>query len=254
MAGRPRPETMPLDDVLDTGARRPAFGEALRFWFRLGCISFGGPAGQIAIMQHELVDGRRWIGQQSFLRGLNFCTLLPGPEAQQLATYIGWRLHGVWGGIAAGALFVIPGALVMLALSWVAAAGRDVTWVAAIFDGLKPVVIAIVLHAVWRIGKRALKGWEAVAVAAAAFLAIRVLGVDFPWIVLAAGAIGWFAARGGHSPFAAGGHGDAGAANGGAPGAAGFWPRLTRIAAIGLALWIGPVLLVLAAFGTRPFV
>ena len=241
---------MPYGDVLDTGEQRPRFGEALRFWLKLGCISFGGPAGQIAIMQHELVDGRRWIGQRAFLRALNFCTLLPGPEAQQLATYIGWRLHGVRGGIAAGGLFVIPGALVMLGLSWLAAAGRDVAWVAAVFDGLKPVVIAIVLHAVWRIGKRALKGWEAVALALAAFVAIRLLGIDFPWIVLAAGLVGWVSARDGRSPFTAG-HGDIDASFD-EPATTGFWGRVARVGVVALALWAAAVVLALLLFGPRP--
>jgi chromate transporter len=185
----------------------PTFREAFRFWLKLGFISFGGPAGQIAIMQTELVDRRNWIDQRAFLRGLTFCTLLPGPEAQQLATYIGWRLHGTWGGIVAGGLFVLPGALLLLALSWAAAAGRDATIVNAIFYGLKPVVIAVVAHAVWRVGKRALKSWQAAVLAATAFAAIHFAGVDFPWIVLAAGIVGWLFGRKGASPFTVGGHG-----------------------------------------------
>src|SRR5258708_21637073 len=137
------------------------FRDALRFWFRLGLISFGGPAGQIAIMQTELVDRLRWIDQRSFLNGLNFCTLLPGPEAQRLATYIGWRLHGVRGALAAGGLFVLPGAVVLLALSWIAAAKGDTSVVSAIFYGLKPVVIAVVAGAVRRNRRRPAQTWRA---------------------------------------------------------------------------------------------
>ncbi len=245
-------DAMPYADILDTGAPRPSFREALRFWFKLGCISFGGPAGQIAIMQTELVDRRRWIAQDAFLRGLSFCTLLPGPEAQQLATYIGWRLHGLKGGLVAGGLFVLPGALILLLLSWIATTGRDTPAVAAVFNGLKPVVIAIVAHAVWRIGKRTLKGWQAVALAAAAFIGINVLRIDFPWIVLAAGAIGWLAAQAGASPFVSGAHGGAVPIDDDLPLPA-FWPRAARIAAIYLVLLALGIGAVFAMFGTRPF-
>jgi len=249
-------EAMPYADILDTGAPRPSFREALRFWFKLGCISFGGPAGQIAIMQTELVERRRWIAQDAFLRGLSFCTLLPGPEAQQLATYIGWRLHGTKGGLVAGGLFVLPGALVLLVLSWIATTGRDTPAVAAVFNGLKPVVIAIVAHAVWRIGKRTLKGWPAIALAAAAFIGINMLHIDFPWIVLAAGAIGWLAGRSDSSPFVSGGHGKADTASvdddDDAPMPA-FWPRAARIAAIYLVLLALGIGAVVATLGTRPY-
>ncbi|MBM3524306.1 MAG: chromate efflux transporter [Alphaproteobacteria bacterium] len=247
-------DAMPDAGRLDTGALRPSFREALRFWLKLGCISFGGPAGQIAIMQSELVDRRKWIGPDAFLRGLNFCTLLPGPEAQQLATYVGWRLHGTKGGIAAGALFVLPGALLLLLLSWIAAAGSKVPAVAAAFNGLKPVVIAIVLHAVWRIGKRALKSWHAVAVAAAAFLALFGLGIDFPWIVAAAALIGWLSVRDGASPFAVGGHGDGPASD--APLFAHkpeFGPRMVRCFGVYLLLLLAGGALVLWGFGAKPF-
>jgi chromate transporter len=237
----------------------PTFREALAYWFRLGWISFGGPAGQIAIMQTDLVDRKRWIDQRLFLNGLNFCTLLPGPEAMQLATYIGWRLHGLWGGVVAGSLFVIPGAAVMFALSWVAAAYGGVPAVAAVFYGLKPIVIAIIAGAVWRIGSRTLKSWPAVTLAAAAFVAIYVLGIDFPWIVLAAGLIGWAAGLRGHSPFASGGHGSA-AGNGSAVDNIEVAPvrrpmlRLAGILAIFLALWAVPVGGAILIFGTTPFV
>lgn len=178
---------------------RPSFGEAFVYWLKLGCLSFGGPAGQIAMMQTDLVDRHKWIGQGPFLRGLSFATLLPGPEAQQLATYIGWRLHGPWGGIVAGGLFVLPGALAMLVLSWIAAHYGDTKWVGAVFDGLKPVVVAIVAHAVWRIGKKALTTWQATALAGFAFGALYFADMDFPWVVAIAAAIGAFASRWGIS-------------------------------------------------------
>jgi chromate transporter len=241
---------------LDAGsAPSPSFAQALRFWFRLGCLSFGGPAAQIAMMQAELVDRLRWIDQRAFLRGLNFCTLLPGPEAQQLATYAGWRLHGLAGGIAAGTLFVLPGAVVLLALSWILAAGRHLPAVAAVFDGLKPVVVAIVAHAVWRIGRRALGTWQAWAMAGVAFLALFALRIDFPWVVLGAGLAGWLAGRGGASPFVAG-HGAADGGEGAraaAVAAPAFWPRLARVAALYAVLLVLPVAACVAVFGARPF-
>jgi len=174
----------------------PSFAEALRFWLKLGFISFGGPAGQIAVMQHELVDQRKWMGQEAFLQALNFCMLLPGPEAQQLATYMGWKLHGVKGGIAAGVLFVLPGALILYALSWIAAAHGDTALVSAVFSGLKPVVVALVIYAVCRIGSRTIKTALAAGLAFAAFVAVEIAGVPFPLVVLVAGVIGWLSARG----------------------------------------------------------
>ena len=235
---------------------KPTFGEALAYWFRLGCLSFGGPAGQIAMMQHDLVDGKRWIAQRAFLRGLSFATLLPGPEAQQLATYIGWRLHGPLGGVVAGSLFVIPGALCMLVLSYIAAAHGDTGFVGAIFDGLKPVVIAVVGHAVWRIGKKALHTWQSAALAAAAFVAIHFLGVGFPWVVAAAAVIGWLSARGADpSPFATGGHGAAAGEDDvpEKPLPANAWRRFVRLGLVFAVLWAVPVGLVLVTMGTRPF-
>lgn len=236
-------------------ASPPSFAVALRFWLKLGCLSFGGPAAQIAMMQAELVDRLRWIDQRSFLRGLNFCTLLPGPEAQQLATYAGWRLHGVAGGIAAGALFVLPGALLLLLLSWILAAGRHLPAVAAVFDGLKPVVVAIVAHAVWRIGRRALSSWQGWTLAAGAFVALFVLRIDFPWVVLAAGLIGWIAGRGGASPFVPGGGPHVADATMAGPTATppAFWPRLARVAALYAVLLALPVVACVAVFGERPF-
>ncbi len=235
---------------------KPGFGEALAYWFRLGCLSFGGPAGQIAMMQHDLVDGKRWIAQGPFLRGLSFATLLPGPEATQLATYIGWRLHGTLGGVVAGSLFVIPGIVCMLILSYIAAAHGDTGFVGAIFNGLKPVVIAVVGHAVWRIGKKALHTWQAVALAAAAFVAIHFLDIGFPWVVATAAVIGWLSVRSGTpSPFAAGGHGgvaDEGSADE-AKLPANAWARFAKLGLVFVVLWAVPVGLTLGVMGTRPF-
>ena len=166
------------------------FAEAFRFWVKLGFISFGGPAGQIAIMHRELVDRRRWISEERFLHALNYCMLLPGPEAQQLAIYIGWLMHRTVGGIVAGAFFVIPSIFILLALSYTYAAYGEVAAVAGVLDGFKPVVVAIVVEAVMKIGGRALKRQVHYAIAAAAFLAIYVLHVPFPLIVLLAGLVG----------------------------------------------------------------
>jgi chromate transporter len=159
------------------------FKDALKFWTKLGFISFGGPAGQIAIMHQEVVERRKWLGENQFLRALNFCMLLPGPEAQQLATYIGWRLHGTVGGIVAGSLFVIPSIFIMLLLSYLAVAHIDIPAVAAAFYGIQPVVVAVVIEAVLRIGKKALKHRVLYAFAALAFIAIFFLKIPFPYIV-----------------------------------------------------------------------
>ena len=169
----------------------PTFGEAFRFWLKLGFISFGGPAGQIAIMQTELVEKKKWISQSRFLHALNFCMLLPGPEAQQLAIYIGWLLHKIRGGIVAGALFVIPSIFVLWVLSYVYAAFGNLPWISAIFYGLKPAVTAIVLVAVIRIGRKALKNFVMWALAALAFVGIYFLKVPFPAIVAGAGVVGF---------------------------------------------------------------
>ena len=187
------------------------FAEALRFWLKLGFISFGGPAGQIAIMHSELVERRRWISEQRFLHALNYCMLLPGPEAQQLATYIGWLMHRSCGGIVAGALFVLPSLLILIGLSWIYLRFGDVPVVAGIFYGIKPAVTALVLHAAHRIGTRALKNRWMWGIATAAFVAIFAFDTPFPTIVLAAALIGHFGAR--HAPqvFSLGG-GHAGAA------------------------------------------
>jgi chromate transporter len=167
-----------------------SFGEAARFWTKLGFINFGGPAGQIALMHEEIVERRRWVSNARFLHALNFCMLLPGPEAQQLAIYLGWLLHRVRGGLVAGVMFVLPSVFVILALSWVYAAHGDVTAIDAVFQGLAPAVIAIVAGATIRIGRNTLTNWLMGAVAAAAFLAIFVLHVPFPLIVLGAVLVG----------------------------------------------------------------
>ncbi|HEY0080006.1 MAG TPA: chromate transporter [Pyrinomonadaceae bacterium] len=175
----------------DSTRRRVSFGEALRFWVKLGFISFGGPAGQIAIMHRELVERRRWLSEERFLHALNYCMLLPGPEAQQLAIYIGWLMHRTWGGIVAGAFFVIPSIFVLLGLSYVYAAYGDVPAVSGLLSGFKPVVVAIVVEAVLKIGGRAIKRRVHLLLAAASFVAIYFLQIPFPLIVLAAGALGW---------------------------------------------------------------
>jgi chromate transporter len=172
------------------GSEHPSFAAAFRFWLKLGFISFGGPSGQIAIMQSELVDRRKWISQSRFLHALNYCMLLPGPEAQQLAIYIGWLLHRTLGGVVAGALFVIPSIFVLWALSLVYAAYGSVPWISAIFYGFKPVVVAIVVIAVIRIGRKALKNFVMYGIAAAAFVALFFLKVPFPAIVIGAGLVG----------------------------------------------------------------
>ncbi|MCB1229968.1 MAG: chromate efflux transporter [Verrucomicrobiae bacterium] len=180
---------------LSATASRPTFREALRFWLKLGWISFGGPAGQIAIMHTELVDRKRWISNDRFLHALNFCMLLPGPEAQQLATYCGWLLHRTRGGIVAGVLFVLPSVFVLWALSYIYLAFGNLGPVEAAFVGLKPVVLAIVIGAVVRIGKKALHGMAKWGLAALAFVAIFFLKLPFPLIIISAGLLGWFGAR-----------------------------------------------------------
>lgn len=173
----------------------PTFREALRFWLKLGFISFGGPTGQIAIMHTELVEKKKWIGEQRFLHALNYCMLLPGPEATQLATYCGWLLHRTWGGIVAGVLFVLPSALLLWVLSYVYITYGQLPWLAAIFYGLKPAVTAIVAAAVIRIGQRALKNTLMWAVAAVAFVAIYFFKAPFPAIVGSAALIGWLGGK-----------------------------------------------------------
>jgi len=224
-----------------------SFREATRVWLRIALLSFGGPAGQIAVMHRILIDEKKWIGERRFLHALNFCMLLPGPEAQQLATYIGWLLHGVRGGLVAGVLFVLPGALAILALSWIYVLYGNVGPVEALFFGLKAAVLTIVGQAVVRIGGRALKSTESRLLAATAFVAIFFLGAPFPLIVAVAGLVGWIAGRRGSHAFAGGEHGGAGAGLADADSALGDGPvphpaSRTRHAALILALlWLLPV-------------
>ena len=234
--------------------------EAVRVWAKIAALSFGGPAGQIALMHRILVEEKRWIGEERFLHALNYCMLLPGPEAQQLATYIGWLLHKTKGGLIAGGLFVLPGFVAIMILSWLYAAFGNLGPVEAFFFGLKAAVLTIVLEAVRRIGSRALRNWVMRAVAAAAFVAIFFLQIPFPLIVVGAGLIGWLGGRTGSAAFAAGGgHGSgAGAAVPDAETALGDHipeharPSLSwslRISGIFLLLWLAPVALLLALLG-----
>jgi chromate transporter len=232
--------------------------QAWRFWLKLGCIGFGGPAGQIAIMHQELVERRRWISEKRFLHALNYCMLLPGPEAQQLATYIGWLLHRTWGGVIAGALFVLPSLFILIALSWLYIAFGDVPAVAGVFYGIKPAITAIVLHAAHRIGSRALKNAWLWAIAGASFVAIFAFNLPFPLIVLGAALIGYLGGR-----FAPQRFSNAGARNSEksfgpalidddtpAPEHARFSPpKLLRLALIGAVLWCLPMALLTALFG-----
>jgi chromate transporter len=184
--------------------------EAFRYWLKLGFISFGGPAGQIAIMHEELVERRRWISEDRFVHALNYCMVLPGPEAQQLATYIGWLLHRTWGGIVAGGLFVLPSLFILIALSWIYMAYGNVPVIAGLFYGIKPAVTALVVHAAVRIGSRALKNAWLWAIAAGAFVAIFALELPFPLIVAIAGLIGYFGGKVAPDKFkSGGGHGAA---------------------------------------------
>jgi chromate transporter len=230
-----------------------SFAEALRVWARVAALSFGGPAAQIAVMHRIIVEEKRWIGENRFLHALNYCMLLPGPEAQQLAVYIGWLMHRTKGGLAAGALFVLPGLVSIMVLSWIYAAWGKVGVVGALFFGLKAAVLAIVLEAVVRIGRRSLKNNVMRALAAAAFVAIFFFDVPFPLIVLAAGLIGFFGGRAGLAAFqAAGGHGGGhGKAVPDAETALGeSVPSHTKpstawsikVLVVGLLLWLGPVI------------
>jgi chromate transporter len=238
----------------------PGFAEAVAVWTRIALLSFGGPAGQIAVMHRILVEEKRWLGEARFLHALNFCMLLPGPEAQQLAVYIGWLLHRTAGGLVAGILFVLPGVIAIMGLSIVYALYGGVGFVAALFFGLKAAVLAIVLQAVVRIGKRALKNTAMVALAAASFIAIFCFAAPFPAIILAAGAVGFFGARSGHRVFAGnGGHGAAGAQGVddadtllgvGVPDHARPDRRHSlKLATVLLALWLGPTALLLVLLG-----
>jgi chromate transporter len=236
-----------------------SFREAFMFWLKLGFISFGGPAGQISIMHQELVENRRWISERRFLHALNYCMVLPGPEAQQLATYIGWLMHRTWGGIVAGVLFVLPSLFILIALSWMYIAFGDVPLVAGLFYGIKPAVTAIVLQAAHRIGSRALKNNVLWAIAGASFVAIFALNIPFPLIVLAAAVTGFVGGRLSPEIFRVGGsHGSAAKSYGAAlidddtpaPEHTRFrWVRLARVLTVGALLWLLPMGVLMAVWG-----
>ena len=236
------------------------FAQALRFWWKLGFISFGGPAGQIAVMHRELVERKRWISERRFLHALNYCMVLPGPEAQQLATYIGWLLHGTRGGIAAGALFVLPSLFILIALSWIYVRYGNVPAVAAILYGVKPAVVAIVLAAAWRIGSRALRHPALWLIAAAAFVALVAASVPFPLVILGAAIVGLIGGR--VAPRIFEGRPHAAAVAGTAPAIIGddtptpaharfSRTRLAAIVAVFLVIWAGMLGALALAFGWR---
>ena len=239
-------------------AHNISFKEAARVWARIALLSFGGPAGQIAVMHRILVEEKRWVGEERFLHALNFCMLLPGPEAQQLATYIGWLLHRVKGGLVAGTLFILPGLIAIMALSWLYVLYGSAGPVAALFFGLKAAVLAIVFQAVIRIGSRALGNSARLAVAAAAFILIFLFGLPFPLIVLGAGLIGFAAAKAGSRAFVGSGHGPLGAGVPDAESALGAElppharpsrARGAKIAVTLLLLWLAPVAVLVASGG-----
>ncbi|MBA3690354.1 MAG: chromate efflux transporter [Actinobacteria bacterium] len=225
-----------------------SFLEAARFWVKLGFVNFGGPAGQIALMHDELVVRRRWVGERRFLHALSYCTLLPGPEAQQLAIYIGWLLHRTWGGILAGLAFILPAFFLMLVLAWTYAARGDVVWVGAVFGGLAAAVVGIVVVALLRLGGRALRGPAITAIAVAAFLAIHVVGVAFPFVVAGAALAGviMHAKPAAHSAAADDDDAAIGDEVVAAPHTRATWGRSIRVLAIGLAVWWLPLLAVVA--------
>jgi chromate transporter len=234
-----------------------SFGEAFRVWLRIALLSFGGPAGQIAVMHRILVEEKNWISEGRFLHALNYCMLLPGPEAQQLATYVGWLLHRTAGGIMAGGLFILPGVISIMALSYIYAGYGNVSFIEALFFGLKAAVLAIVIQAVVRVGKRALRNRVMIGLAATAFVAIFFFNVPFPIIIIAAGGIGFAGARMGRPEFAAIEHG------GGKKAAAvdsmlgdelpdhvrPTVARALKVSAVWLLLWLVPVFALLIAFG-----
>jgi chromate transporter len=236
-----------------------SFWQAFMFWLKLGFVSFGGPAGQIALMHEELVVRRKWLSEKRFLHALNYCMLLPGPEAQQLATYIGWLMHKTRGGIAAGVLFVLPSLFFLIGLSWIYVAYGQVTWVAGLFYGIKPAVAAIVLQAAYRIGSRVLQNNLLWAIAAASFVAIFALNVPFPLIVLAAALIGFVGGRLSANSFqVGGGHGAASQSSGSAiidddtptPSHAIFtWKRLWQVLLAAAVLWLVPMGVLVLQFG-----
>jgi chromate transporter len=237
----------------------PTLASATRFWLKLGFISFGGPAGQIAILHQELVERRRWISERRFMHALNYCMVLPGPEAQQLATYIGWLMHRVWGGVIAGGLFVLPSLIILIALSWVYVTYGHLDWIAGLFYGVKPAVTAIVVQAAHRIATRALKNAWLWIVAALSFVGIAVFSLPFPLIVASAAVIGYLGNRWAPDRFRSGG-GHASAQklavpaviddDTPAPTHARFsWPRLGTVLILGALLWCVPMALLASALG-----
>ncbi len=253
---------------MDTSQQQPintqppepvTLSQAFWYWLKLGFISFGGPAGQIAILHQDLVEKKRWISERRFLHALNYCMVLPGPEAQQLVIYLGWLVHKTWGGIIAGTLFVLPSLLIIIGLSWVYLAYGNVPVVAGVLYGIKPAVTAVVLFAAYRIGLRALKNGALWAISAAAFLAIFAFNVPFPAIVLLAALMGYVGGRVVPEKFSVGGgHGKANKSFGAAlidddtptPEHARFtWMRLLRVALIGVAIWTIAMLLLIVQFG-----
>ena len=252
-----------IEKTIDAGASRHldhgiSFAEALRVWLRVALLSFGGPAGQIAVMHRILVEEKNWISESRFLHALNYCMLLPGPEAQQLAIYIGWLLHRTVGGIVAGVLFVVPGVIAIMALSYIYAAYGNVGFVEALFFGLKAAVLAIVIEAVVRIGKRALRNPIMVTLAAIAFVAIFFFGAPFPLIIVGAALVGFIGARLGRPEFAALPHGGKNSAvidsmlgeavpDHVRPNTA----RTMRVLAVWLSIWLVPVFTILIALGTN---
>ena len=258
--------TLHTDTPDDPPVTTVPFFEAFKFWLKLGFISFGGPAGQIAIMHRELVEQKRWVSDQRFLHALNYCMVLPGPEAQQLAIYIGWLLHRTWGGIVAGTLFVLPSLFILIGLSWVVVAFGHVPWVAGLLYGVKPAVAALVLHAVHRIGSKTLKHPRKVpllwVVAVSSFMAVAWLDVPFPWVVGVAALTGWLGSKFVPAQFAVGaGHG--GKNQDGAPHlpcvidddtptpahALFKKSRLITLLLVGAALWAIPMVWLLATQG-----
>ncbi len=253
---------MSIDSKVADLSRPPAavsIGEAFSYWLKLGFVSFGGPAGQISMMHQELVERRRWISEHRFLHALNYCMLLPGPEAQQLATYIGWLMHGTKGGIMAGTLFVLPSLFILIALTWIYVAFGNVPAVAGVLYGIKPAVTAIVVFAAYRIGSRALKNAVLWALAAAAFVAIFAFNIPFPYIVLGAAVVGMIGGRLAPDKFKTGGHhGEGGKSYGPAliddntppPEHARFkWARVITYAMVGLFIWTAVLGLMMAQYG-----
>ena len=239
---------------------RVRFAEAFLFWLKLGFISFGGPAGQIAIMHQELVERRRWISERRFLHALNYCMVLPGPEAQQLATYIGWLMHRTWGGIVAGGLFVLPSLAILIGLSWIYMAYGAHPVATGILYGIKPAVTAIVLFAAWRIASRALLNWLLWAIAALAFVAIFAFDVPFPMIVAGAALVGWIGGRVHPAYFTARATHKATGSSGAGPTlidddtptpehARLSWLRLVLVVTVFVLLWAGALGALAAAYG-----